>query len=463
TASYEWFLEEGLKEMFQDISPIEDFTGNLSLEFIDYSLGEPKYPVGESKERDVTYNAPLRVKVRLINNKTGEIKEQEVFMGDLPLMTSTGTFIINGAERVIVSQLLRSPSVYYSEKMNKNGKRGITATVIPNRGAWLELETDARDVVYVRIDRTRKLPITVLLRALGFSTDEEIIDLIGDNEYLKNTLEKDNTETTEKALLEIYERLRPGEPPTVENAKSLLASRFFDPKRYDLAYVGRYKMNKKLHIKNCLFNQVLAEEVVDPDTGEVLAEAGEKIDRKVLNKLTPYLEREENKVGEEIVELTDGIIEDPIHYQAIKVVDQRDSSGERVLNVNGNAGIDEHTKHIMPADIVASISYFFNLLHHVGDTDDIDYLGNRRLRSVGELLQNQFRIGLSRMERVVRERMSIQDTSSITPQQLINIRPVIASIKEFFGSSQLSQFMDQTNPLAELTHKRRLSALGPGG
>ncbi len=463
TASYDWFLKEGLKEMFQDISPIEDFTGNLSLEFIDYSLGEPKYPVGESKERDVTYNAPLRVKVRLINNKTGEIKEQEVFMGDFPLMTSTGTFVINGAERVIVSQLVRSPSVYYSEKMNKNGKRGVTATVIPNRGAWLELETDARDVVYVRIDRTRKLPITVLLRALGFSTDEEIIDLIGDNEYLKNTLEKDNTETTEKALLEIYERLRPGEPPTVENARSLLASRFFDPKRYDLAYVGRYKMNKKLHIKNRLFNQVLAEPVVDPETGEVLAEAGEKVDRKVLNRLIPYLEREENMVGKETVELPEGVIEEPIQYQAIKVVDQQDPSGDSVLNVIGNAGIDENTKNIMPADIVSSISYFFNLLHHVGETDDIDHLGNRRLRSVGELLQNQFRIGLSRMERVVRERMSIQDTSSITPQQLINIRPVIASIKEFFGSSQLSQFMDQTNPLAELTHKRRLSALGPGG
>ncbi len=463
TASYEWFLEEGLKEMFQDISPIEDFTGNLSLEFIDYSLGEPKYPVGESKERDVTYNAPLRVKVRLINNKTGEIKEQEVFMGDFPLMTSTGTFIINGAERVIVSQLVRSPSVYYSEKMNKNGKRGITATVIPNRGAWLELETDARDVVYVRIDRTRKLPITVLLRALGFSSDEEIIDLIGDNEYLKNTLEKDNTETTEKALLEIYERLRPGEPPTVENAKSLLASRFFDPKRYDLAYVGRYKMNKKLHIKNRLFNQVLAEPIVDTETGEVLAEAGDKIDRKLLNKITPFIDREESRIGEEVVEPKDGIIEDPIRYQTIKIVDQKDPTGERVLNVIGNGGVDESTKNIMPADIVASISYFFNLLHHVGDTDDIDHLGNRRLRSVGELLQNQFRIGLSRMERVVRERMSIQDTSSITPQQLINIRPVIASIKEFFGSSQLSQFMDQTNPLAELTHKRRLSALGPGG
>ena len=463
TASYQWFLDEGLREMFADISPIEDFTGNLSLEFVDYSLGEPKYSVSEAKERDVTYNAPLRVKVRLINNKTGEIKEQEVFMGDFPLMTDTGTFIINGAERVIVSQLVRSPSVYYSEKLNKNGKRGISATVIPNRGAWLEYETDARDVVYVRIDRTRKLPITVLLRALGFSSDEEIIDLLGESEYLKNTLEKDNTETSEKAMLEIYERLRPGEPPTLENARSLLISRFFDPKRYDLASVGRYKMNKKLHIKNRLFNQILAEDLVDHETGELLAQKGDKINRKLLNKLIPYFDREENKLGEEVVELPEGVIDEPLRYQMVKIIDPSDPEGERVLNVIGNANVPNEIKNITPVDILCSINYFFNLLHHVGDVDDIDHLGNRRLRSVGELLQNQFRIGLSRMERVVRERMSIQDTSSITPQQLINIRPVIASIKEFFGSSQLSQFMDQTNPLAELTHKRRLSALGPGG
>ncbi|QKY70935.1 DNA-directed RNA polymerase subunit beta [Lentibacillus sp. CBA3610] len=463
TASYDWFLREGLREMFQDISPIEDFAGNLSLEFIDYSLGEPKYPVGESKDRDVTYNAPLRVKVRLINNETGEVKEQEVFMGDFPLMTDTGTFIINGAERVIVSQLVRSPSVYYSEKFDKNGKRGITATVIPNRGAWLEFETDAKDVAYVRIDRTRKLPITVLLRALGFGTDQEIIDLIGDNEYLKNTLEKDNTETTEKALLEIYERLRPGEPPTVENAKSLMVSRFFDPRRYDLARVGRYKMNKKLDIKNRLFNQVLAEPVVDPETGEVLAQKGDKLERKLLNKIIPYLENQEDMLGEKHVEPNEGVLDDAIRLQSVKIIDPTDPDGERVLDVIGNAGVDHDVKHITPADIISSLSYFFNLLHRVGGTDDIDHLGNRRLRSVGELMQNQFRIGLSRMERVVRERMSIQDTSSITPQQLINIRPVIASIKEFFGSSQLSQFMDQTNPLGELTHKRRLSALGPGG
>ena len=463
TASYEWFLEEGLREMFQDISPIEDFTGNLSLEFVDYSLGDPKYPVDEAKERDVTYNAPLRVKVRLINNETGEVKEQEVFMGDFPLMTDTGTFIINGAERVIVSQLVRSPSVYYNEKIDKNGKRGIATTVIPNRGAWLEFETDAKDVAYVRIDRTRKLPITVLLRALGFGTDQEIVDLLGENEYLRNTLEKDNTENAEKALLEIYERLRPGEPPTVDNAKSLLVSRFFDPKRYDLAHVGRYKMNKKLHIKNRLFNQVLAEPVVDSETGEVIANKGDRLERKLLDKILPYLERKEDRFGDKAITPHDGVLEEEITVQSVKILDPTDPNGERELTVIGNGEVTKEIKNITPADILASISYFFNLLHQVGNTDDIDHLGNRRLRSVGELLQNQFRIGLSRMERVVRERMSIQDTSSVTPQQLINIRPVIASIKEFFGSSQLSQFMDQTNPLGELTHKRRLSALGPGG
>ncbi len=459
TASNEWFLEEGLREMFRDISPIEDFTGNLSLEFVDYSLGEPKYDVDECKQRDVTYAAPLRVKVRLLNKETEEVKEQEVFMGDFPLMTETGTFIINGAERVIVSQLVRSPSVYYHDKTDKNGKKGFGATVIPNRGAWLEYETDAKDVVYVRIDRTRKLPITVLLRALGFASDQEIIELIGDNEYLRNTLEKDNTDSTEKALLEIYERLRPGEPPTVESAKNLLYSRFFDPKRYDLASVGRYKMNKKLHIKNRLFNQTIAETLADPETGEILVEAGTLIDRRVLDRLIPYLE---NGVGFKTVSKVGGVLEGDILIQEIKIYAPNNES-QKEIKVISNAYIDEEVKHITPADVVASVSYFFNLLYGVGDTDDIDHLGNRRLRSVGELLQNQFRIGLSRMERVVRERMSINDTASIVPQQLINIRPVIASIKEFFGSSQLSQFMDQTNPLAELTHKRRLSALGPGG
>jgi DNA-directed RNA polymerase subunit beta len=457
--SYQWFLDEGLREMFQDISPITDFTGNLVLEFIDYSLGEPKYSVEESKERDVTYAAPLRVKVRLINRETGEVKEQEVFMGDFPLMTESGTFVINGAERVIVSQLVRSPSVYFNTKTDKNGKKTFTATVIPNRGAWLEFETDAKDIIYVRIDRTRKIPVTVLLRALGFSTDAEILNVLGEDEYLRNTLDKDNTDSTEKALIEIYERLRPGEPPTLENARNLLYSRFFDPKRYDLASVGRYKINKKLHIKNRLLNQRLAETLVDPRTGEILAEAGTVLDRRILDKILPALEEAVNYVE---YRAASGVVEEEqIRVQEIKIYSPYDDS--KVIKVIGNGNIDKNVKHITPADILASISYFINLLYGVGSTDDIDHLGNRRLRSVGELLQNQFRIGLSRMERVVRERMSIQDANAITPQALINIRPVIAAIKEFFGSSQLSQFMDQTNPLAELTHKRRLSALGPGG
>ncbi|QPW12353.1 DNA-directed RNA polymerase subunit beta [Mammaliicoccus sciuri] len=459
TKSYEWFLKEGLLEMFRDISPIDDFTGNLSLEFVDYRLGEPKYDLEESKNRDATYAAPLRVKVRLINKETGEVKDQEVFMGDFPLMTDTGTFVINGAERVIVSQLVRSPSVYFNEKVDKNGKVSFGTTVIPSRGAWLEYETDAKDVPYVRIDRTRKLPITVLIRALGFSSDQEIIDLLGDNEYLRNALDKDNTETTDQALLEIYERLRPGEPPTVENAKSLLYSRFFDPKRYDLAAVGRYKMNKKLHLKHRLFNQTLAEPIVDVETGEIAAEEGTVLDRRNLDKIIDVLESNANI---HVYELNSGVLDEPVEVQTVKIYIPGDEE-KRTTTVIGNAFPDEAVKCITPADIISSLSYFFNLLHGVGYTDDIDHLGNRRIRSVGELLQNQFRIGLSRMERVVRERMSTQDTSSVTPQQLINIRPVIASIKEFFGSSQLSTFMDQTNPLAELTNKRRLSALGPGG
>ncbi|RXT09067.1 DNA-directed RNA polymerase subunit beta [Ammoniphilus sp. CFH 90114] len=456
--SYQWFLDEGLREMFQDISPIQDFTGNLVLEFIDYSLGEPKYSVDETKERDVTYAAPLRVKVRLINKETGEVKEQEVFMGDFPLMTDTGTFVINGAERVIVSQLVRSPSVYYNTKVDKNGKQAFTATVIPNRGAWLELETDAKDVIYVRIDRTRKIPVTVLLRALGFGSDAEILNILGEDEYIKNTLEKDNTDSTEKALIEIYERLRPGEPPTVDNAKSLLVSRFFDPKRYDLANVGRYKINKKLHIRNRIYNQKLAETLVDNSTGEILAQAGQTVDRRLMEKLEKYLAG-----GLNITKMKPrgGVVEEDIEVQGINIFSPTDDG--QIIKVISNGIIDKTVKHITPADIIAAINYFINLLHGIGNTDDIDHLGNRRLRSVGELLQNQFRIGLSRMERVVRERMSIQDANAITPQALINIRPVIAAIKEFFGSSQLSQFMDQTNPLAELTHKRRLSALGPGG
>ncbi|WP_419890142.1 DNA-directed RNA polymerase subunit beta [Paenibacillus xylanexedens] len=457
--SYDWFLEEGLREMFQDISPIQDFTGNLILEFIDYSLGEPKYTVDDAKERDVTYAAPLRVKVRLINKETGEVKEQEVFMGDFPLMTNTGTFIINGAERVIVSQLVRSPSVYFSTKVDKNAKKTYTATVIPNRGAWLELEMDAKDVVYVRIDRTRKIPVTVLLRSLGFGTDAEILDLLGNDEYIRNTLDKDNTDSTEKALIEIYERLRPGEPPTLDNAKSLLVARFFDPKRYDLANVGRYKMNKKLHIKNRLFNQRLAESLVDAETGEIIAEAGQMVDRRLLDEIMPYLEK---SVGFRTYHVGNGVLDaNDVPMQTIDVFSPTEDG--KVVKLIANGIIDKSVKNVTPADIISSISYFLNLLQGIGSTDDIDHLGNRRLRSVGELLQNQFRIGLSRMERVVRERMSIQDANVITPQALINIRPVIASIKEFFGSSQLSQFMDQTNPLGELTHKRRLSALGPGG
>ncbi|TCZ67534.1 DNA-directed RNA polymerase subunit beta [Paenibacillus albiflavus] len=456
--SYQWFLDEGLREMFQDISPIQDFTGNLVLEFIDYNLGEPKYTVDDSKERDVTYAAPLRVRVRLINKETGEVKEQEVFMGDFPIMTETGTFIINGAERVIVSQLVRSPSVYYNTKVDKNGKKTFTATVIPNRGAWLELETDAKDIIYVRIDRTRKIPVTVLLRAMGFGSDAEILELLGEDEFIQNTLDKDNTDSTEKALIEIYERLRPGEPPTIDNARSLLVARFFDPKRYDLANVGRYKINKKLHIKNRLFNQRLAETLFDPDTGEIIAEAGQLLDRRLLDEILPSLEK---GVGRQEYRVPNGIIDADIPIQTIKVFSPIEDG--KVVKVISNAVIDKSVKNITPADIIASINYFVDLLHGIGSTDDIDHLGNRRLRSVGELLQNQFRIGLSRMERVVRERMSIQDANVITPQALINIRPVIASIKEFFGSSQLSQFMDQTNPLAELTHKRRLSALGPGG
>ncbi len=372
--SYQWFLDEGLKEMFRDISPIQDFTGNLVLEFIDYSLGEPKYEVEECKERDVTYSAPLRVKVRLINKETGEVKEQEVFMGDFPLMTDKGTFIINGAERVIVSQLVRSPGVYYSEHIDPSGKKIYEATIIPNRGAWLEFETDVNDIIYVRIDRTRKLPATVLLRALGYSSNGQIMDLFPEDERVRMTIERDHAESEDEALVEIYKRLRPGEPPTVESARNLLNTLFFDPKRYDLAHVGRYKLNKKLNLE-----------------------------------------------------------------------------------------IPEKERTLTREDIVATIQYLLKLMAGEGTPDDIDHLGNRRLRSVGELLQNQFRIGLSRMERVVRERMTIQDVDVITPQVLINIRPVVAAIKEFFGSSQLSQFMDQTNPLAELTHKRRLSALGPGG
>ena len=436
-SSYDWFLDEALRETFQEISPIQDFTGNLVLEFIDYRLEKesPKYSVDECKERDVTYAAPLKVKVRLINKETGEVKEQEVFMGDFPLMTDKGTFIINGAERVIVSQLVRSPGVYYSEEIDKTGKTLFTSTVIPNRGAWLEMETDSNDIIYVRVDRTRKVPATTLLRALNFGTDAEIIDLMGDNEMVRKTLDKDGTKNTEEGLIELYKRLRPGEPPTVESARSLLDSLFFDPKRYDLAHVGRYKFNKKLAVRRRIIDKKSAQDIVNPETGEIIVKQGEVIQRKHCIEI--------EKVGINIVHIYG------LEGQIVKVI--------------GNKVNLRNEKHITKDDIVASVNYVICLNSEIGYVDDIDHLGNRRLRSVGELLQNQFRIGLSRMERVVRERMTIQDIDAITPQGLINIRPVVAAIKEFFGSSQLSQFMDQTNPLAELTHKRRLSALGPGG
>ncbi len=480
--SYRWFLNEGLKEVFNDVSPVEDYTGNLILEFVDYSLDEkPKYNVEDSKERDVTYAAPLKVKVRLINRSTGEVKEQEVFMGDFPLMTQTGTFIINGAERVIVSQLVRSPGVYYKKEFDKTGKQLFSATVIPNRGAWLEYETDSKEIVSVRIDRTRKQPITILLRALGYGSDVEIKELLGEDERLSITLEKDNTETTEDALLEIYKKLRPGEPPTVENAKSLLETLLFDPKRYDLAKVGRYKFNKKLSLSNRIMGKKAAANIIDPNTGEVLVEEGARIDRDTsimiqdlgINEALVYTE--DNKIikvlGNNFVNINRHVpfnidelkITERVYYPILKEIMETCDTEDEIKKTIKERIRELSPRHIIIADIIASVSYIFNLAHNVGNIDDIDHLGNRRLRSVGELLQNQFRIGLSRMERVVKERMTIQDVDLATPQALINIRPVSAAIKEFFGSSQLSQFMDQTNPLAELTHKRRLSALGPGG
>ncbi|MCT3311265.1 DNA-directed RNA polymerase subunit beta [Lactiplantibacillus pentosus] len=465
TDSYQWFLDEGLREMFEDIMPIDDFAGKLSLEFVDYQLLEPKYTVEEAREHDANYSAPLHVTLRLTNHETGEIKSQDVFFGDFPLMTEQGTFIINGAERVIVSQLVRSPGVYFNEELDKNGRPSYGTTVIPNRGAWLELETDAKNVSYVRIDRTRKIPLTELVRALGYGSDDEIIDMLGETDSLMLTLEKDvhkNTDDSrvEESLKDIYERLRPGEPKTADSSRSLLTARFFDPKRYDFAPVGRYKVNKKLSMKTRLMDQTLAETLADPDTGEVIAQKDTVIDKNVMAKLAPYLERDDFKTVT-YTPSDEAVVTNPMVLQVVKVYSQNDP--EKVVNVIGNGNIDLKFKHILPADIIASINYFYNLQEGLGSTDDIDHLGNRRIRSVGELLQNQFRIGLSRMERVVRERMSIQDAATVTPQQLINIRPVVASIKEFFGSSQLSQFMDQTNPLGELTHKRRLSALGPGG
>ena len=480
--SYKWFIEEGLKEVFEDISPIEDYTGNLILEFVDYSLDDkPKYDIEECKDRDATYCAPLKVKVRLINKETGEIKEQEVFMGDFPLMTEKGTFVINGAERVIVSQLVRSPGVYYALERDKTGKKLISSTVIPNRGAWLEYETDSNDVISVRVDRTRKQPVTVLLRALGIGTDAEIIELLGEDERLAATLEKDNTKTVEEGLIEIYKKLRPGEPPTVESASSLLNALFFDAKRYDLAKVGRYKFNKKLALCYRIMNKISAEDVVNPETGEVFVKAGEKISYEVakniqnagINVVTLLVEDEKvvKVIGNNFVDIKSHVdfdideldIKEKVHYPTLKEILEAYSDEVEIKEAIKFRMKELIPKHILLDDIIASINYQFNLFHDIGNIDDIDHLGNRRIRSVGELLQNQVRIGLSRMERVIKERMTVQDMEAITPQALVNIRPVSAAIKEFFGSSQLSQFMDQNNPLSELTHKRRLSALGPGG
>ncbi len=480
--SYEWFLREGLLEVFDDVNPISNFTGNLVLEFVNYKLdmNNIKYSVEECKERDCTYAAPLKVSVRLTNNETGEIKEQEVFMGDFPLMTEQGTFIINGAERVIVSQLVRSPGVYYSNTVDKSGKKLFSSTVIPNRGAWLEYETDSNDVIYVRIDKTRKLPITILARAMGYGSDQELLDYFGEEERFKATIEKDNTKTKEEALLEIYKRLRPGEPPTVDSAVSLIDSLFFDAKRYDLSRVGRYKFNKKLAINLRLINQIAATDIINPSTGEIMVEQGEKISRAMaadiqnagINSVDILVEDKVLRViGNHFVDLekvvpfdvSDLNIREAVHYPTLmEILDNYDDEQSIKEEIKKNI-TRLIPKHIVRDDIFATISYELGLAYGVGYTDDIDHLGNRRLRSVGELLQNQFRIGLSRMERVVKERMTIQDQEAITPQMLINIRPVAAAIKEFFGSSQLSQFMDQTNPLSELTHKRRLSALGPGG
>lgn len=479
--SYQWFLEEGLREVLRDVSPISDYTGNLIMEFIDYSLDENiKYSVEECKERDTTYSAPLKVRVRLINKETGEVKEQEIFMGDFPLMTETGTFVINGAERVIVSQLVRSPGIYYSMDRDKTGKKLYSNTVIPNRGAWLEYETDSNNIVSVRIDRTRKLPITVFLRALGYGTDAQLIQLFGEDEKLLATIQKDNTKSEEEGLLEVYKRLRPGEPPTVESAGTLLNNLFFDPKRYDLSKVGRYKFNKKLALAYRIWGKFAADSIADGQTGEIIVEKGHVITEeaawKIQNSGVNVVNLDINGkivrvIGNNTVDIKGYInfdassvgITEKVRYGILKQILDEYSSDEDIKTAIINNKDLLIPKNITVDDIIASVNYILGLDDGIGTLDDIDHLGNRRLRSVGELLQNQFRIGLARMERVVRERMTIQDIDIVTPQALINIRPVAAAIKEFFGSSQLSQFMDQTNPLAELTHKRRLSALGPGG
>ncbi len=452
--SYQWFVQEGIKEVFEDLFPIESFSGSLSLEFGDYEFDTPRYSLKECKDRQITYASPLKVQTRLFNNETGEVKEQEIFLGDMPLMTESGTFIINGAERVIVSQLVRSPSVYYSKEMDKNGKPVFASKVIPTRGTWLEYEIDSKDVIYVRIDRTRKVPVTTLLRAFGLSSDEEILKVFNKDEYLKNTIEKDSTKNTDEALIEIYEKLRPGEPTTLDSSKNQLITRFFDNFRYDLAKVGRYKFNKRLNITDRLLNNTLAQDIVV--NGETIFTDGTKITKEVYNKLQELLKdgygREEVKINEEL--------DNHNIIQVLYLYSPKDPK-KKVKIIGNDQEINVRTLTI--SDVYASVSYYLNLLEGIGHDDEIDHLGNRRVRQVGELLQNQLKIGLARMERVVRERMTTQDIETVTPKSLINIRPVTAVIKEFFGSSQLSQFMDQVNPIAELTHKRRLSALGPGG
>ena len=453
--SYDRFITVGIKEVFDDLFPVENFSGTLSLEFGDYHFDKPRYSIKESKDRETTYSAPLRVDVRLFNRETGEVKEQEIFMGDMPMMTESGTFVINGAERVIVSQLVRSPSVYFNREVDKNGRELITSQIIPTRGTWLEFEVDARDVLYVRIDRTRKVTLTTLLRAFGLSSDDEIFAMFGEDDYLKNTIAKDSTKNTDEALIEIYEKLRPGEPATLDSSKNQIITRFFDEFRYDLAKVGRYKFNRKLNIIDRLLNQTLAEDICDGD-GVVVFEAGTQITKANLDQLKDVLAQ-----GYGLTEVTVNDELDTYNkVQIIKIVDPSDKK-KKLIVIGNDQSID--VKRLTISDVYASVSYYLNLLHGVGNYDEIDHLGNRRIRQVGELLQNQFRIGVSRMERVIRERMTTQEMEEVTPKTLINIRPVTAAMKEFFGSSQLSQFMDQTNPIAELTNKRRLSALGPGG
>ena len=484
TDSYDWFVREGFREVFEDVSPIKDYADNLVLEFIDYSLTDPpKYGQEECKERDVTYAAPLKVRVRLVNKETGEVKEQEVFMGDFPLMTEKGTFIYNGAERVVVTQLVRSPGPYYDKEIDKSGKNLFFTTVIPNRGAWLEYETDSNEIISVRVDRTRKQPVTTLLRAMGMGSNQEILDTFGEEPRLLKTLEKDTTTNYEEGLKEIYKKLRPGEPPTLESAQSLFNSMFFDPKRYDLAKVGRYKYNKKLGLFNRLVGNAVAEDVIDPNTGEILAEKDQTVDKELARQIenagvefvmvkSPADDGKVTKViGNQFVDIDSYIDFDisdikmpkQVYYPVLMDILRENEDQESVKEAIRYRKNELSPKHILVADVIASVSYLLNLNYGIGNIDDIDHLGNRRLRTVGELLQNQIRIGLSRMERTIKERMTTQDISEVTPQGLMNIRPVTAAVKEFFGSSQLSQFMDQNNPLAELTHKRRLSALGPGG